>query len=63
MRERVEQAPRDTGRDDGIAGGHRANAAQQVGGRHVLEQEAARAGAQGGECVLVEVEGREDENA
>ena len=37
--------------------------AQQVGGRHVLEQEAARAGAQGGERVLVEVEGREHQHA
>ena len=40
-----------------------ADAGEQVVGRHVLQQEAARAGAQAGERVLVEVEGRQDDHA
>ena len=41
----------------------RADAREQVGRRHVLEQEAARPGTQAGEDVLVEVERRQDEHA
>ena len=58
----VEQAPGDAGGDHGVARRHRTDGRRQLGGRHVLEQEAAGPEAQGGEGVLVEVEGGQDEH-
>ena len=59
----LEQPPRGAGRDDGVAGRHRADRGEQLLRLGVLEQEAARAGADGREDVLVEVEGREHHHA
>ena len=47
------------GEKKGVAGGHRADRSYQLLGRVVLEDEAARAGPQRLEHVLVEVERRE----
>ena len=51
------------GRDHAVAGGHDADAGDQVGGRRALEQEAAGAGLEALVHVLVEIEGGEDEDA
>ena len=61
--EAVEQPPGDARGDDGVARRDGADAGEQVARRHVLEQEAARAGAQAGEGVLVEVERGQDQHA
>ena len=49
-------------RDHGVAAGDRADRGHQLGRRGVLEQEAAGAGAQRGEGVLVQVERGQDEH-
>ena len=59
----VEQLARDGGGEHGVAGGDRAHGVDDLAGRRVLEQEAAGAGAQRLDDVLVEAEGGEDEDA
>ena len=58
--ELLDDAPRDRGRQQRVAGGDGAHALNELGARRVLEQEAARAGAQRLVDVVVEVEGGED---
>ena len=58
----LDQPPGQPGGEDTIAGGDSSDGRHQLGWRDVLEQEAARPGAQRGEHVLVEVERREDEH-
>ncbi len=58
----VEQPARDARGDHRVAAGDRPDRGQQVGRLRVLEQEAAGAGAQRRVDVLVEVEGREDDD-
>ena len=58
----LEQAPGDARRHDGVTAGHRADGGDELGRRHVLEQEPAGAGPQRAEGVLVEVERGEDEH-
>jgi len=58
-----DQARGDRGRDHAVAGGDDADAGDEVGGRRALEKEAAGAGLQAFVDVLIEVEGREDEDA
>jgi len=60
--ELLDQPARDRGGEQGVAARHDADPVGQLLGRHVLEQEAARARAQRVVDVLVEVEGREHEN-
>ena len=58
----LEQAAGDPRGHDGVAPGHRPDGRGQLGRRHVLEQEAAGAGPEGPEGVLVEIEGGQDEH-
>ena len=59
----VEQLAGDRGGEHGVAGGDRAHRLDDLARRRVLEQEAAGAGAQRLDDVLVEAEGGEDEDA
>jgi len=54
-----DEPPGHRGGEQGVAGGHHPDRVYQLGGGGVLEQEAARAGAQRGIHVVVEVEGGE----
>ena len=58
-----DQLAGDARREEGVAGGDDPHAGEQVLGRRVLEQEAAGPGPQRAVDVLVEVEGREDQDA
>jgi PAS domain S-box-containing protein len=58
----VEQPARDGGREHGVAGGDGADRLDDPRRRRVLEQEAAGAGPQRGDDVVVEAEGREDQD-
>jgi len=58
----VEQAAGHAGGEQGVAPGHHPHALDELGGSHVLEHEATRSGAQGGEDVLVDVVGGEDDD-
>jgi hypothetical protein len=63
MRRRViDEAAGDARGEQGLAGGQDADRVEEVGGRSVLEQEAARPGPQRRVHVVVEVEGREDQD-
>ena len=61
--EPLEQAPGHRRGDQRLARRHDADRGDEVRGRHVLEQEPARAGAQRLDDVLVRVERRQDEHA
>ncbi len=61
--EHLEHAARDARGDGGVAARDGADRPDELAGLGVLEEEAARPGAQGGERVLVEVERREDDDA
>src|SRR5579884_130930 len=60
--ELVEQAPGHPRLDEGVTPSHRPHPRHQVVGGHVLQQEAAGAGPNRVEQVLVEIEGGEDED-
>jgi hypothetical protein len=60
--EQLEHPPGHPRGHDGVSGRDGADGGRELGGARVLEQEAARAGAQGGERVLVQVERGEDEH-
>ena len=62
-RELDDQAAGDGGREQGVPACDEVDAGHQLVGRHVLEQKAAGAGAQGVVDVLVEVEGGEHQDA
>ena len=58
----VEQLAGDGGREDGVAGGDGPHGGDDLGGRGVLQQEAAGPGAEGVDDVLVEAERRQDQD-
>ena len=60
--ELVDEPPGRGGGEDRVAAGDGADGGEQLGRRRVLQQEAAGAGLEPGEDVLVEVEGGEDED-
>ena len=60
--EGLHHAPRDRRREQRLALGHDAHSAHDVLGVGVLEQEAGRARAQRLEDILVDLEGREDDD-
>ena len=63
LRELADQPAGDARGEQRVAGGDDAHGLDQPFGRDVLEQEAARAGAEGVVDVLVEIERREHEHA
>ena len=58
----LEQSPRHTGGEERLAGGDDAHRADEIDGLGVLHEESARAGADRARDVLVELEGRDDDD-